>query len=90
MLFMTTYAFEPEHMNEVIKRRLERGNVAPEGVKVVGEWIYPGALKGFLLFEASSSTVMLGWFMPWADLMKFETVPVVPVEEALDAAKGMK
>jgi hypothetical protein len=90
MLFMSTYTFEPEHMNEVIKRRLERGSVAPEGIKVIGEWVYPGALKGFMLSEASNAMALVPMFMPWTDLMKFETVPVVEAEEVLKAAKGMK
>ena len=90
MLFMTTYTFEPGQMNEVIKRRLERGNVAPEGIKVIGEWVYPGALKGFMLCEVSDSKAMVRVFMPWTDLMKFETVPVVEAEEVMKLAKGLK
>jgi len=90
MLFFTTYTFEPAQMNEVIKRRLERGSVAPEGIKVIGEWVYPGALKGFMLSEASNAMAMVPMFMPWTDLMKFETVPVVEVEEVLRAARGSK
>jgi hypothetical protein len=87
MLFMTIYTYEPGQRNEVIKRRLERGTPTLEGLKVVGEWIYLGGHKGFMLFEANDPKVLLGMTLAWSDLMKFETVPVMEAEEALKLAK---
>ena len=90
MLFMTTYTFKAGQRNEVIKRRLERGIQAREGLKVIGEWIYLGGRKGFMLFEANDPKVVMGMAMAWADLMKFEIVPVMEAEEALTLARSLK
>ncbi len=90
MLFMSTYTFEPGQRNEVIRRRLEKGTLAPEGVKVIGEWFYLGGHKGFILFETNDPKVMMGMAMPWTDLIKFETVPVMEIEEVLKVARSAK
>ena len=90
MLFMSTYTFEPGQRNEVIKRGLERGNGAPEGVKIIGQWFYLGGHKGFMLFEANDPKVMMGMAMAWTDLMKFDTVPVMEAEEVLKLARSLK
>ena len=62
----------------------------PEGIKLIGSWIYPGALKGFMLWETNDAKAIPGMFIPWTDLMKFETVPVVESEEVLKAARNQK
>jgi hypothetical protein len=90
MLFMSVYTFEPGQRNEVIKRRLEQGTGCPEGVKVIGEWFDLGGHKGFILFETNDPKVMMGMSMPWTDLMKFETVPVMEIEEVLKLARSKK
>ncbi len=90
MLFMIVYAFEPAQTNEVVKRRLERGEAAPEGMKVIGEWIQPGALRGFMLLEANDLKTIMAMTVPWGDLMKFEIVPALEVEEVLKMAKSLK
>ena len=86
MLFMSTYTFEPGQRNEVIRRRLEKGTGAPEGVKIIGEWFYLGGQKGFMLFEAHDPKVMVAMTMAWSDLMKFDTVPVMEIDEVLELA----
>jgi hypothetical protein len=90
MLFMSTYTFEPGQRNEVIRRRLEKGTGAREGLKMIGEWYYVGAHKGFMLFEADDPKAMMGMAMAWADLMKFDTVPVMEIEEVLKVARSAK
>jgi hypothetical protein len=89
MLFMSIYTFEPGQRKEVIKRRLTMGTEAPEGLKIIGEWIYLGGLKGFLLFEANDPKVVMGMTVGWTDLMKFETIPVMRAEEALELARSL-
>jgi hypothetical protein len=90
MLFMTIYTFEPGQRNEVIKRRLARGTATPEGVKRIGDWIYLGGNKGFMLFDANDPKAIMGMTMAWSDLMKFETVPVMEEEEVLKLAGSLK
>ena len=40
MLFMNIYAYKEGKREEIIKRRLEIGTGAPDGVKIIGEWTY--------------------------------------------------
>ena len=90
MLFMTTYSFEPAQKNEIVKRRMERGSGAPEGVKVVGECISTDGLDGFLLIETNDARVLMAGAGGWNDLMRLNTTPVIPAEEALAFVKSMK
>ena len=87
MLFMTIYTYEPGQQNEIAKRRLEKGTVVPEGVKVIGEWSHVGGGRGFIVFEAKDSKVMEAATLAWSDLIKFETFPVKEPEEAMKLAK---
>jgi hypothetical protein len=90
MLFMCVYSWEPGQRDEVIKRRLERERANPEGSQVIGEWIVPGGHRGFMLFEAQDITEILGEFMEWSDLMKFDTVPVIEAQEVVKLVKTFK
>jgi uncharacterized protein DUF3303 len=90
MLFMSTYTYEPGQRNEIVKRRLEKGTGAQEGLKIIGDWFYLGGHKGFMLIEASDPKAMLGMTMAWSDLMKFDTVPVMEIEEVLKLARSAK
>ena len=83
MLFMTIYTYEPEKRDEVIKRRAEKGAIAPEGMKIVGEWSAVTGCRVFRLVEVDDPRVMLGASAAWADLGKIETVPVMQTEEAM-------
>ena len=87
MLFMCTYTWEPEQRDEVIRRRLEQERIISEGSRPVGEWIVPGEGKGFMLVESQDARTMLGEFMAWSDLMKFEIVPVIEAAEVVELAK---
>lgn len=88
MLFMSTYTFEPGQRNEVVKRRLQKGTGAQEGLKMIGEWFYLGGHKGFMLFEANDPKVIIAMTMAWSDFMKFDTVPVMEIGEVLKLAKS--
>ena len=79
MLFMSIYTFKADKRDEIIKRRLEKGRQAPEGVKVIGEWTYLGGHKGFIVFEADNPTVE--WSMAWDDLMDIEILPIADTEK---------
>ncbi len=90
MLFMSTYTFEPGQSDEIMMRRLQRGALAPEGVKVIGEWFYVGGHKGFILFDTNNPSVLMKMALGWTDLVRFETIPVMETEEVLNLAKSAK
>jgi uncharacterized protein with GYD domain len=87
MLFMTIYTYEPGQRNEIVKRRLERGTVVSEGVKVIGEWSYIGGGRGFMVLEAQDPKIIMATTLAWSDLIKFETLPVMETEEVMELIK---
>jgi len=81
MLYMTIYTYEPGKRDEVIKRRAEKGPMIPEGMKLIGEWSAIGAGRIFRLIETEEPKALLTAALPWGDLGKMETMPVMPVED---------
>ena len=88
MLFMTIYTYEPEKREAVIKRRAEKGTMAPPGMKIVGEWSDITGGRVFRLVEVDDPRVMLGASAAWADLGKIESVPVMETEEVMKLVPG--
>ena len=83
MLFMSVYTYEPAQRDEVIKRRAEKGAMAPPGMKIIGEWSDVTGGRVFRLVEVDDPRVMLGASAAWADLGKVESVPVMETEEVM-------
>ena len=83
MLFMTTYTFEPGNREAVIRRRIEKGAMAPPGMKILGEWSALTGGRVFRLVEVEDPRAMAGAAAAWSDLGKIETVPVMPSEEMI-------
>ena len=79
MLFMSIYTWEPENRDEIIKRRVEKGSMVPEGVEIIGEWTDLGGSRGFTIYETPMPTI--DWTLAWSDLMKIEVVPIVDLEK---------
>ena len=85
---MTIYTYEPEKREAVIKRRAEKGAMAPPGMKIVGEWSDITGGRVFRLVEVDDPRVMLGASAAWADLGKIESVPVMETEEVMKLVSG--
>ncbi len=83
MLFLSTYTYEPANREAVIKRRAEKGAMAPPGFKILGEWSALTGGRVFRLFEVEDPRAMAGATAAWADLGKIEAVPVMPTEELM-------
>ena len=83
MLFMVVYTYEPKDREAVVKRRMEKGEMKPPGMKTVGEWSYLGGGRVFELVECDDPRAMLGASSPWADLGKIELFPVMETEEVM-------
>ena len=79
MLFLVIYIWEPEKRDEIIKRRVEKGTMAPEGIKILGEWTDLGGARGFVLYETAEPSIV--WTMAWSDLMSMEVIPVADTEK---------
>ena len=59
MLFMVLTTTEPEKSDEVMKRRLEKGLMAAQGLKVVGEWQAIAGGRAFVLCEVEDPKAAL-------------------------------
>ena len=81
MLFMSIFTWEPEKMDEAVKRRATEK--IPEGYKMIGEWTDLGSNRAFRLFEVADPKVILQVNFAWNDLGNVELVPVMETEEAL-------
>jgi hypothetical protein len=87
MQFMTVYTYPPERRGEVIKQRSEKGDLIPEGMKLLGEWSYTGSGKVFRLVEANDPAVMVKAMAPWANLGHIETYPVMETDKLMALLK---
>jgi hypothetical protein len=83
MLFMNVYTFEPEKRDEVIKRRAEKGSMAPQGMKTISEWTNITGGRVFRLVELDDPRVMLASATSWDDIGKIESFPVMQTEEVM-------
>ncbi len=83
MIYMTIFTYEPERRNEVLKRRLERGPIIPQGMRVIGEWSAIGGGRVFRLVEVSNPAAAMAAAGAWSDLGKYEIVPVMESEDSL-------
>jgi len=90
MLFMVIYTWEPGQRNELVRRRIEKGKLIREGVKLLGEWTDIGGGRAFSLVESNDAKAFMSGTNRWGDLMKVEAVPVIDTEELMKWAKGRK
>jgi hypothetical protein len=79
MLFLNMYSFKEGKREEIIKRRLEIGTGAPEGVKIIGEWTALDGSGGYLIFD--TDTPDYSWTMKWNDLLDMEMIPILDTEK---------
>ncbi len=55
--------------------------MAPKGIKVISEWLDTNGARQIILFEADSAKECFKWSINWGDLGKYESFPVVEVED---------
>jgi hypothetical protein len=83
-MFISMVTFEPEKRDEILNRRLEKGMMFPEGLKVLGEFL---ALRGhliFYLFETDDPGDIYAFHHAWSDLVRFGLLPVMSVGERFE------
>ena len=89
MLFMNVYSWDVEKRDEIIARRVEKGRMVPEGVKVLGEWTGIGRNTGFMLFESDDPSLISQFNLGWNDILKTDLHLVLDTEKDLiDLLKG--
>jgi len=83
MLFMTVFNYEPQNRDEIVKRRAEKGELVPEGMKVIGEWSCVKSGQVFRLVDTNDSATMMAATFAWSDLGTVEIHPVLDTEEVM-------
>ncbi len=81
MRFMIVRTWEPHESAEIAERRMEKGRMTPEGIKVLGEWLATDGGTQFLLMEADSNMPSWKWCLSWGDLGKNRSFHVVEVKD---------
>ena len=62
---------------------LEKGAMAPPGLKIVGAWTALAGGRTFRLVESDDPMAMADATAAWADLGKLEVFPVIEMEERI-------
>jgi len=88
MLVMTVFTWEPDKRDEVLKRRMEKGALAPDGMKIIGEWVDVSGGRVFRLTEVKDDRAMMAGSLAWTDLGKVDSAPVMVTEDVLKLASG--
>lgn len=94
-LYLTRFSYTPETwarlmMNPEDRREAARKYIESVGGKLHGFWYAFGSYDGFSLWEAPDNTSMAAVAIAisgGAALSKFETIPLLTVEETLNALR---
>lgn len=86
MLFMVIEHFKNRDAASVYKRYLERGRMAPDGLKYINSWVEPNFDRCFQLMECDDPKLFEEWIANWNDLVECEIVEVITSKEALARA----
>ena len=81
MKFISISTWEPQKRDEYAVKRMEKGRMAPEGIRVLGEWLDVSGGRQILLFEADSAMDCFKWANHWNKIASFESFPVIEVND---------
>lgn len=70
---------------KAVDKFLKTGAPLPDGCKLIGRYHAPGSVKGWLIVETLDVNHVYNHASEWADLLSWETTPVL-----LDEAAGME
>jgi hypothetical protein len=85
MLFLIIEHFRPGQAPAIYRRFLDRGRMAPEGLRYVASWVDLDFQRCFQVMEADREQDLKVWTANWEDLIDFEIVPVRTSAEAAAA-----
>jgi Protein of unknown function (DUF3303) len=66
----------------VYERAAAQGRMLPEGLDYVDSWVDEGLGRCFQLMETEDPRLFDEWSARWADLARFEIVPVIGSADA--------
>jgi hypothetical protein len=72
----------------VYERARDQGRMLPAGLEYVDSWVSDDLGRCFQLMETNDPSLIERWMAEWADLVRFEVVPLVSSQEAAARALG--
>lgn len=88
MLFMIIETFLPPGPGPVYARFQSQGRLAPPGLRYVSSWVTDDLARCFQIMDADSREPLDQWMASWADLVRFEVVPIIESVEAVRRVVG--
>ena len=88
MLYMVIEHFRNGNAAAVYARFRARGRLAPEGLTYVSSWTTADLTRCYQVMECGDPSLLERWMAAWADLVDFETHPVITSAEAAATAAG--
>ena len=86
MLYMVIEHFAAGAAPEIYRRARERGRMLPPGLEYVDSWVDLDFARCFQLMRTDDRSLFEPWIAHWADLARFEVIPVRSSAEAAQAA----
>ena len=87
MLFMVIEHFDQARVKEIYQRFHERGRMTPEGLTYVDSWISADLGRCFQIMACDDVALLQEWVLEWADLARFEIVPLASSKATAAAVK---
>lgn len=81
MIFVNVYSFDQDKRDQILKRRLEKGRMFPQGVKVLGEWSAIGGNKGVIVVEVDDPKLLYQAVLAWGDILHSDIFPALDTEK---------
>jgi hypothetical protein len=88
MLYMVIEHFAAGAAPEIYRRARKRGRMLPPGLEYVDSWVDLDFARCFQLMRTDDRALFDVWIERWADLARFEVIPVRTSAEAAKAAAG--
>jgi Domain of unknown function (DUF3303) len=85
MKFMISWKIAPGHHKPAGEGFLKSGAPIPEGLTLIGRWHAPGSVRGWALVEGEDLKALYEHLAQWANLLDFETDPVLEDSDAAEA-----
>ena len=82
MLYMVIEDFRNGDAVPVYRRLRDSGRLAPDGLTYVTSWVTPDLMRCYQVMECSDRELLDDWISRWADLVRFDVVPVITSAEA--------
>ena len=84
-LYMVIEHFRGRDPVPVYRRFRDRGRLTPAGLHYVGSWVSAELDCCYQLMRCDDRALLEQWMGEWADLIRFEVVPVLTSPEAVEA-----